>query len=55
LARAYGGWAATVETTEAFAPALADALKRKGIRLLHLKTDVEVISNQATIAQLRKR
>jgi acetolactate synthase-1/2/3 large subunit len=55
LARAYGGWAETVEATDAFAPALADALKRKGIRLLHLKTDVEVISNQATIAQLRKR
>ena len=54
LACAYGGWAQTVETTEAFAPALANAMQRKGIRLLHLKTDVEVISNATTISQLRK-
>ena len=33
LARAYGGWAETVEGTEEFAPALDEALKRKGIRL----------------------
>jgi acetolactate synthase-1/2/3 large subunit len=55
LARAYGGWAATVEKTADFAPALADAMQRKGIRLLHLKTDVEVISNQATIAKIRAK
>ena len=30
LARAYGGWAETVETTEDFAPALDEALKRRG-------------------------
>ena len=41
LARAFGGWAETVEKTEEFAPALDQALKRKGIRLLHCKTDVE--------------
>jgi acetolactate synthase-1/2/3 large subunit len=55
LARAYGGWAETVETTDAFAPALAAAMERKGIRLLHLKTDVEVISNATTIGAIRKR
>ena len=55
LARAYGGWAETVETTEEFAPALDEALKRKGIRLLHCKTDVEQISNATTIAKLRER
>ncbi len=55
LARAYGGWAATVERTEDFAPALAEAQERKGIRLLHVKTDVEVISNQTTISALRER
>jgi acetolactate synthase-1/2/3 large subunit len=55
LARAFGGWAETVEATEGFAPALAEAMQHKGIRLLHLKTDVEVISNATTIANLRAR
>jgi acetolactate synthase-1/2/3 large subunit len=55
LARAYGGWAATVERTEDFAAALADAVGRTGIRLLHCKTDVEVISNATTITALRER
>ena len=55
LARAFGAWAATVERTEDFAPALDDALSRKGIRLLHLKTDVEVITNQTTISALHEK
>ena len=55
LARAYGGWAATVERTEDFAPALAEAAERKGIRLIHCKTDVEVITNATTITALRAR
>jgi acetolactate synthase-1/2/3 large subunit len=55
LARAYGGWAETVETTEQFAPALGKALKRKGVRLLHCKTDVEQISNATTITKLREK
>ncbi|HJS40238.1 MAG TPA: thiamine pyrophosphate-binding protein [Sphingomicrobium sp.] len=54
LARAYGGWADTVAKTEDFAPALARAMKRKGLRLLHCITDVEVISNARTIAEIRK-
>ena len=45
LARAYGGWAETVERTEDFAPAFGKALQRKGIRLIHCKTDVEQITN----------
>jgi acetolactate synthase-1/2/3 large subunit len=53
LARAFGGWAATVERTEDFVPALDQALKRKGIRLIHCKTDVEQITNATTIASLR--
>jgi acetolactate synthase-1/2/3 large subunit len=53
LARAYGGWAETVTRTPDFAPALDRALERKGIRLLHCKTDIEQISNQTTIATLR--
>ena len=55
LAEAYGGWAVRVETTADFAPALADATARKGIRLIHCITDVEVISNQTTIEKLRAR
>jgi acetolactate synthase-1/2/3 large subunit len=55
LARAYGGWAETVEATADFPPALDKALKREGIRLLHLKTDVEQISHAGTIAKLREK
>ena len=55
LARAFGGWAETVETTADFAPAFARAMERKGIRLLHCKTDVEQITNQTTISTLRAR
>jgi acetolactate synthase-1/2/3 large subunit len=55
LARAYGGWAETVERTEDFAAALARAMEQAGVRLLHLKTDVEQITNQTTITKLRAR
>jgi acetolactate synthase-1/2/3 large subunit len=55
LARAYGGWAETIETTADFAPALSRALEQPGIRLLHLRTDIEQISNQTTISKLRTR
>jgi acetolactate synthase-1/2/3 large subunit len=53
VAEAYGGWAERVERTEDFAPALARAMERKGIRLLHCITDVEVISNARTIEEIR--
>ncbi|WP_116090001.1 thiamine pyrophosphate-binding protein [Sphingomonas crusticola] len=53
LARAYGGWAETVGTTEQFAPALARALEQPGIALLHLKTDIERISPTLTVSGLR--
>jgi acetolactate synthase-1/2/3 large subunit len=55
LARAYGAWAETVERTDDFAAALARAQAERGVRLLHLKADVEVISNATTIAKLRDR
>jgi acetolactate synthase-1/2/3 large subunit len=55
LARAYGAWAETVETTADFAPALDRALGEKGIRLIHCKTDVEQISNATTISKLRAK
>ncbi|AHE53084.1 thiamine pyrophosphate-binding protein [Sphingomonas sanxanigenens] len=53
LGRAYGAWAETVETTEQFAPALERAMAQAGVKLLHLKTDVELISPATTIAKLR--
>ncbi|MDV3457569.1 thiamine pyrophosphate-binding protein [Sphingomonas sp. HF-S4] len=53
LGRAYGAWSETVERTEDFAPALARALAETGVRLLHLKTDVEFISPATTISAIR--
>lgn len=55
LGRAYGCWAETVERTEDFAPALARAQAQTGVRLLHLKTDVEYITAGTTISAIRKR
>jgi acetolactate synthase-1/2/3 large subunit len=54
LARAYGGWAETVERTEEFAPALARAMEQKGVKLLHLKTDIEQLTPGISLSQLRK-
>jgi acetolactate synthase-1/2/3 large subunit len=55
LARAYGAWAETVETTEDFAPALDRAMAERGVRLLHLKTDIEQITSATTISRIRAR
>ncbi len=55
LARAYGAWAETVSETAAFRPALDEAIGRKGVRVLHLRTDVEQITAATTIAKLRAR
>jgi acetolactate synthase-1/2/3 large subunit len=55
LARAYGGWAETVESSDAFAPALERALAAKGVKLLHLKTDIEHITSATTISRIRAR
>jgi acetolactate synthase-1/2/3 large subunit len=55
LGRAYGCWAETVETTADFAPALDRAMAEKGVRLLHLKTDVEFITAGTTISAIRSR
>jgi acetolactate synthase I/II/III large subunit len=56
LARAYGGWAARVETNAEFEAALAEAKARKGIRLLHLVIDVEQLSaGGASVSGLRAR
>ncbi len=53
LARAYGGWAETVETTEQFAPSLDRALAETGVRLLHLKTEMEYLTPGLTVSALR--
>lgn len=55
LARAYGAWAETVERTGDFAGALDRALARDGVRLLHLRTDVEQITNSTTLSDLRAK
>jgi acetolactate synthase-1/2/3 large subunit len=55
LARAFGCWAETVERTEDFAPALEHAMREQGVKLLHLKTDVEQITTATTISKLRAR
>ncbi|MCZ8017380.1 thiamine pyrophosphate-binding protein [Novosphingobium sp.] len=56
LARAFGGWAERVETTEQFTAALAEAKARKGVRLLHLVIDVEQLSaGGASVSGLRAR
>jgi len=53
LARAYGAWAETVERTHQFAPALDRALAERGVKLLHLKTEIEEIAPGATISSIR--
>lgn len=55
LARAYGCWAETVATTADFAPALDRALAVDGVRLLHVKTDIEQITAGTTLAAVARR
>lgn len=54
FARTFGAWAETVERTEDFAPALDRAMAQRGVRLLHLRTDMEIISAGTTISALRE-
>ncbi|KQM64932.1 thiamine pyrophosphate-binding protein [Sphingomonas sp. Leaf17] len=53
LARAYGCWAEAVDTTAGFAPALDRALRETGVRLLHLKTDVDAITAATTLTAIQ--
>lgn len=55
LARAYGCWSETVTRTEDFAPALARAMAETGVRVLHLKTDIEVITPATTLSRIAGR
>jgi acetolactate synthase-1/2/3 large subunit len=54
LARSYGAWAATVERTEDFAPALEQALACGTLALLHLKLDPEAITTRTTLEAIRE-
>jgi acetolactate synthase-1/2/3 large subunit len=54
VARAFGGWSERVDETAQFAPALRAAAGRKGVRLIHLATDIEVLAaNGLTLSALR--
>ena len=53
LARAYGADAQRVESTEAFAPALARALKAGGPALIELVVDPEAISPTRTLSEIQ--
>jgi acetolactate synthase-1/2/3 large subunit len=57
LAQSYGGFGAVVESTSAFAPALAEARafteERKRPAVIELRIDAEVISPSTTLAAIR--
>src|SRR3569623_884326 len=55
LARAFGGWAETIDRTEDFEPALTRAMEKRGISLLHSRNNIEQNSKSTTIAALRSR
>jgi acetolactate synthase-1/2/3 large subunit len=53
LARAYGGFAERVETTDAFWPALERARQANRLALIELVTDVEIINTRTTLSAIR--
>jgi acetolactate synthase-1/2/3 large subunit len=56
FAEAFGAWATRVETTQEFGAALAEAQKRRGLRLLHCAVDIEQLSAAgATVSGLRAK
>lgn len=56
LGAAFGGWSATATTTEEFTAALAEATIRSGLRLIHMKIDIEQLAaSGATISGLRAK
>src|SRR5690348_15868017 len=56
LAGAFGAWARLIETTAEFDAALADAIGRTGLRLLHCVIEVEQLSAAgATVSGLRAK
>ncbi|CAA7626107.1 thiamine pyrophosphate-dependent enzyme [Magnetospirillum sp. SS-4] len=55
LARSYGAWAATVEHTHDFVPALEQALAAETLALLHLRLDPEAITTRTTLTAIREK
>ncbi|BDI60799.1 thiamine pyrophosphate-dependent enzyme [Qipengyuania nanhaisediminis] len=56
LGAAFGAWSATATTTDEFTAALDEALARTGLRLVHMKIDVEQLAaSGATVSALRAR
>ncbi|WP_379921811.1 thiamine pyrophosphate-binding protein [Erythrobacter sp. R86502] len=56
LGAAYGAWTARAETTREFDAALAEARDQKGLRLIHVLTDLEhIAASGATISGLRAK
>ncbi len=56
LGAAFGGWSSTAATTQEFTDALAEAQTRTGLRLIHMKIDVEQLAaSGATISRLRAK
>ncbi|MEM6907799.1 MAG: thiamine pyrophosphate-binding protein [Pseudomonadota bacterium] len=56
LGAAYGAWSARAETTEEFALALSEAQTHGGLRLIHLKIDIEQLAaSGATVSALRSQ
>jgi acetolactate synthase-1/2/3 large subunit len=53
LARAHGAFGARVETTEAFAPAFAEAMASGRPALLHLMLDPAAITPRASLEEIR--
>lgn len=53
LARAYGWQASYVETTAAFEPAFAAALRADRPTLIHVKLDTDVSTPRTTLSALR--
>ncbi|WP_295644050.1 thiamine pyrophosphate-binding protein [uncultured Methylibium sp.] len=53
LARAYGWRASRVDTTAAFEPAFAEALRAGEPTLIHLKLDADVSTSRTTLAAIR--
>lgn len=54
VARAHGAFAATVKTSEAFAPAFDAALTSGGPALLHILIDPEAITPRTTLTKIRE-
>jgi acetolactate synthase-1/2/3 large subunit len=53
LARAYGGFGATVARTEEFAPAFEEAAASGRPAVIELQVDPEIITTRTTLSALR--